>query len=108
VIEGQVEASRPMPKVFRCYGTGEVVTGAAALANESQHWTARARGRARLIGIPFESWFDLMDAHCDLAHSTIAVLAAERELLLDRLATSAGPGGVVLTGGSRFTAPERA
>jgi CRP-like cAMP-binding protein len=96
VVDGVVEAFRLTPKVFRCYGTGEVVTGAAALANESQHWAARARGRARLIGIPFETWFDMMDAHFDLAHSTIAVLAAERELLLDRLAAQAGPGGIVL------------
>jgi hypothetical protein len=37
----------------------------------------------------------LSDEERDLAHSTIAVHAAERELLLDRLA-EAGPGGLVL------------
>jgi hypothetical protein len=46
-----------------------------------------------------------MDAHFDLVHSTIAVLAIERELLLERLAAHAGPEGIVLTGESRSTAP---
>lgn len=108
VVDGLVDAMRTTPDVFRTYGSGEVVTGAAALANESHHWTARARGRARLIAIRFETWLDMMEEHFDLVHSTIAVLAAERELMLDRVAAHAGPEGITLTTESRFAIREGA
>ena len=96
VVAGEVEARRTEPEVVRRYGAGEVVTGPAALSDERSCWGARARRRARLLAIPFEVWFDLMEAHFDLAQSTLAVLAQEREQILECLAAQIGDRGLVV------------
>jgi len=97
VVDGEIEAARRNPDVHRLYSAGEVVTSAAALSPLSREWAARARSPARLLAVPLEAWFDLMEEHFDLAQSTMAVLAVERERILDRLAADAGPEGILLT-----------
>jgi hypothetical protein len=76
--------------------SGEIVTGAAALSGEERHWSAQAGGTARQLAIPLEAWFDLMEEHFDLARSTMAVLAAQRKLILEHPGASAGPEGLVM------------
>ena len=97
VVDGEVETARRDPEVRRRYGPGDLVTSAAALANRARDWGARARTAARLLAIPHEAWFDLMEEHFELVDSTLAMLATEREALLEVLAASAGPDGLVLT-----------
>ena len=97
VVEGEVEATRQDPEVRRSYGPGDLVTGAAAIADRASDWTARAGTAARLLTIPRETWFDLMEEHFELVDATLAMLAMEREALLGILAVSAGPGGLLLT-----------
>jgi CRP-like cAMP-binding protein len=97
VTKGTVAARRKNPDVQRRYVYGEMVTGAAALSEEGRHWSAEGDGTARVLAVPLEAWFDLMEAHFELAHSTMAVLATQRELILERLAARAGEGGLVLT-----------
>jgi CRP-like cAMP-binding protein len=97
VVDGEIEATRKDPDVRRRYALGEAVTGAAALSERRAHWAARAVGSARLLAVPIEAWFDLMEEHFELANSTIAVFARDRERILDQLAAEAGPDGVILT-----------
>jgi CRP-like cAMP-binding protein len=96
VVDGVVEARRTKPDLVRTYVRGELVTGAAALSDHGRHWGARARGPARVLAIPLEAWFDLIEEHFDLAHSTLSVIAFHRERILEQLATAAGPDGLVL------------
>ncbi len=97
VVDGEIEATRRDPDVRRRYTPGEAVTGAAALSERRTHWAARAVGSARLLAVPIEGWFDLIEEHFELANSTLAVFATERERILDQLAAKAGPDGIVLT-----------
>ena len=96
VVDGEIEATRSGPDVQRRYAPGEAVAGAPALAGLRAPWAARAVRSARLLAVPIEAWFDLMEEHFELAHSTVAVLAKDRERILDRLAEDAGPDGIVL------------
>jgi CRP-like cAMP-binding protein len=97
VVDGEVEATRKDPDVRRRYAPGETVIGAAALSERRAHWAARAVGSARLLAVPIEAWFDLMEEHFELANSTLAVFARDRERILEELAAAAGPEGIVLT-----------
>jgi CRP-like cAMP-binding protein len=97
VVDGEIEATRKDPDVRRRYAPGEVVTGAAALSERRAHWAARAVGSARLVAVPIEAWFDLIEEHFELANSTLDAFAKDRERILDYLAAEAGPEGIVLT-----------
>ena len=97
VVDGEVEATRKDPDVRRRHAPGEAVTGAAALSERRVHWAARAVGPARLLAVPIEAWFDLMEEHFELASSTLGVFARDRERILEQLAAEAGPEGIVLT-----------
>jgi CRP-like cAMP-binding protein len=97
VVSGEVDAARRDPPLERRYARGELVTGAAAFTDSGRDWEARARTAARLLAIPIESWFDLIEEHFDLGRSILIAFATRRELLLDRLAEQAGPEGIVLT-----------
>lgn len=97
VMEGRVEAARNGPDVQRVHRPGELVAGAAALSEDARRWRARAQGPARVLRIPRERWFDLMEDHVGFARAVIAALAVEREAILDRLAEESGPEGIVLT-----------
>ncbi len=96
VVNGEIETWRTDPALRRKQGAGELVTGAAAFAGRQQLWSAQATRPSRLLAIPIESWFDLMEEHFDFLHSTIAVLGRQRELVLDQLARTAGPNGIML------------
>jgi CRP-like cAMP-binding protein len=97
VVDGEIDATRKDPEVRRRYAPGEAVAGAAVLSGLGAPWTARAVGSTRLLAVPIEAWFDLMEEHFELVHSTIGVLGADRERILDQLAAEAGPEGIVLT-----------
>jgi CRP-like cAMP-binding protein len=94
VIDGAIEASRR--GLARSYGAREVVAGAAALSGDARRWTAVAKTRCRLLAIPIDACFDAMEEHFDLAQSTFASLAIQRERLLERLAEGVGPEGIEL------------
>jgi hypothetical protein len=95
VIDGEVEASHPGSTVAIRSGPFDMVLGAAAFVPEGK-WEAHARSRSRLLSIPIEAWYDVMEEHFDLARSTMGYLAERREALLDILAERAAPEGVVL------------
>src|SRR5258708_21839496 len=98
VIDGRIAATRRNPDVHRQYRRGEIVAGPAALSDDhARHWAARAGTSARLLAIPHEAWFDLMEEHFQLAEWMMATLAITRERIISRLAADAGPQGVVLT-----------
>ena len=96
VVDGSVAAHRRDPEARRLYARGEIVTGPAALSDRARHWTAEARTPTRLLAIPLEAWFDLMEEHFELAGATMGTLAVERERILTRLASEKGPAGLVL------------
>lgn len=96
VVDGEVDAIRRNPDVERRYGRGDVVTGPAALSDHAGQWAARARTPARLLAIRRDTWFDLMEEHFELADYTLANLAMQRERILTRLASDAGPEGLLL------------
>jgi len=97
IVDGRLEAAWQSPQMKRRYTTGDVVGGAAALSEAANDWEAKALSAARLLAVPIEAWFDLMEEHFELAHSTFAFLAEHRERILDHLAAEAGPQGIVLT-----------
>lgn len=97
VVDGSIAAARRNPEVHRQYGRSELVAGPAALSDHARQWAARAGTTARLLAIPHEAWFDLMEEHFQLAEWMMATLAIERERIISRLAADAGPQGVVLT-----------
>ena len=97
VIDGMIVATRRDPALRRQHGRGEVVAGPAALSEHASHWAARAATPARLLAIPYDAWFDLMEEHFRLAEWMMATLAVKREVIISRLAAAAGPGGVLLT-----------
>jgi CRP-like cAMP-binding protein len=97
VVEGEIATMRRDVEAARRYGAAEVVGGAAAFVEGSRRSPARAARRTRLLAVPIEAWFDLMEEHFDLAHSTLAAFAAQRDAILERLAAEAGPEGIVLT-----------
>ena len=97
VIDGEIETTRHSPEVVRRHRSGEVVAGAAALGHRALGWEAHAVTPARVLAIPIEAWFDMMEEHFDLVRSTLGALGTRRELLLDHLANDAGgPDGIVL------------
>jgi CRP-like cAMP-binding protein len=95
VIAGEVEARRTAPDVLRHYGPGDLLLGAASFTAAGPTWEARAVEPGRLLSFPREFWFDLMAEHFDLVRSTLAALAARRDVLLEVLAGR--PQGLVLT-----------
>jgi CRP-like cAMP-binding protein len=97
VVDGEVDATRRNPDVDRHYTRGDIVTGPAALSDHARQWSARARTWARLLAIPLEAWFDLMEEHFELVDYTLANLAIQRDRILTQLAADAGPEGLVLT-----------
>jgi CRP-like cAMP-binding protein len=97
VIDGEIDATRKGPDVHRRYAPGEAVASAAILAGLRAPWAAHAVGTARLLAVPVEAWFDLMEEHFELVHSTVGELRKDRERILDQLATDAGQEGIVLT-----------
>jgi CRP-like cAMP-binding protein len=97
VVAGELDAARRSPDVERRYLRGEVVAGPAAFSDRGRDWTARARTAVRLLAIPYEAWFDLIEVHFELADAALAGLALQRDRILTRLASQAGPEGLVLT-----------
>ena len=97
VASGTIDARRASPEAARRYRAGEIVSGAAAFTERAREWEARAVSRARVIAVPIEAWFDLMEDHFDLAQSFLSVLDAWRERALDWLAEAAGAPGLILT-----------
>ncbi|MGA7118674.1 MAG: cyclic nucleotide-binding domain-containing protein [Polyangiaceae bacterium] len=90
VVEGVILAERAEPTVVRHYRAGDLVCGAAIIGGAAEAWEAKALTPTVGIAIPIEALFDLMEEHFDLVRSTMAALGAERELLLDRLASASG------------------
>jgi CRP-like cAMP-binding protein len=96
LVSGEVEARREEPMVERRYYPGEVVGGVMAFSDLGLSWSAHALTPARLLAIPTEAWFDLMEDHFEFAQAQFVTLAARRERLLEELAARSGPTGIVL------------
>jgi CRP-like cAMP-binding protein len=96
VASGAIEARRAQGDVTRLYRACDVVCGPAAFTEDAREWDAHATTPARVISVPLEAWFDLMEDHFDLAHSFLGVLQVWRERALEWLAEAAGPGGLIL------------
>jgi CRP-like cAMP-binding protein len=97
VVSGEIETQREEPRVERRYYPGEIVGGVMAFSDHGLRWSARARTSARLLAIPTEAWFDLMEDHFEFTQAQFVTLAARRERLLGELAARSGPTGIVLT-----------
>ena len=97
IVAGEVEARRHAPNLTRSYRSGEIVGGPAAFGKRIVQWEARAQAATTLVAIPLDGWFDLMEEHFGLARSLFRQFTSWRERLLDGLATTAGPEGLVLT-----------
>jgi hypothetical protein len=96
VVAGRAAAARSGGEE-RVYGRGELVAGAAALLDQVREWRAYAQTDARVLALPMEAWFDLMEGHFDLASSVFGALGTRRNALLEELASQAGPDGLILT-----------
>ncbi len=86
VIDGAIHAERENPHVARDYGPGDIVGGVANFGTSAQAWGATAVAPTRVLQIPVETWFDLMEEHFDLFRSSVATLGFRREALLEHLA----------------------
>jgi CRP-like cAMP-binding protein len=95
VIDGAIHAERENPRVARDYGPGDVVGGVAHFGRSAEAWGATAVAPTRVLQIPIEAWFDLMEEHFDLFRSVLASLGFRREALLEHLAGEID--GLVLT-----------
>lgn len=97
VLDGEVEASREGSAVRRSFGALQTVLGVAAFAPiDGVPWEAHVARPSRVLRIPVEAWFDVMEVHFDLVRAHMSALARRRDILLDRLAESLGPAGLVL------------
>jgi len=96
LLTGKVSARREQPEVERQYFPGDIVGGVVAFSERSPHWRAVALTPARLLAIPREAWFDLMEDHFEFAQAHFAVLAARRDRILEDIGARSGPEGVVL------------
>lgn len=83
VVEGTVMATRADPVCTRRATAGQLVCGAAAFAQPSLGWEARAESRVRLLSFRIEDWFDLLEEHSDLLRATLAAFASQLDKALD-------------------------
>jgi CRP-like cAMP-binding protein len=88
VVEGEVEASREQPELVRRFGPGEIVCGAAALAESGLAWRAVAYKQTLALVVRTEEWFDLMEEHFDMVRSALGTLELRRDELHEQLALS--------------------
>jgi CRP-like cAMP-binding protein len=95
VIDGAIHGEREDPLVARDYGPADVVLGAASFGRTASAWKATAVVPTRVLEIPVEAWFDLMEDHFDLMRSALAALALRRDAVLEQLANETD--GLILT-----------
>jgi CRP-like cAMP-binding protein len=91
VVEGEVEASRQEPDLVRRFGAGEIVCGAAALAESGLAWRAAAATPTLALVVRTEEWFDLMEEHFDMVRSALGTLELRRDELQELLASKEQP-----------------
>jgi CRP-like cAMP-binding protein len=96
LVTGEISVGREEPLVQRRYYPGEIVGGVVAFSDRGLRWSAHALTPARLLAIPTEAWFDLMEEHFEFEQAHFAAVAARRDRLLEELAAHSGPEGLVL------------
>lgn len=96
VVHGEVTANRTNAATAIRSGPFDIVLGAATfIPPAANDWEARASSPSRILSIPLEAWYDVMEEHFDLARATLSFLAERRERLLGILSERAGPEGLV-------------
>ena len=79
VVAGEVEIDRQNPVISARFGPHSLVCAMGPLGSPAHEYDARATVSTRLLSIPREGFFDVLEDHFEAAQAVLSAIAAERE-----------------------------